>query len=207
MKKQVNKSHYEFDKYVHKGRWASIWHQLDEVLRLSPNRVLEVGPGPGIFKAAAGALGVRVETLDLDPDLAPDHLGSACKIPFAENTFDVVCAFQMLEHLPLDMSLVAVSEMARVARTGVIISLPDAALRLPVLINIPKIGVLNFTIPLPQLRRPVHNFDGEHYWEINKLGYSLQRIRSELIKSSAMRLTKTFRVPENPYHHFFVFEK
>ncbi len=207
MKKQVNKSHYDFNKYVHKGRWASMWHQLDEVNKLKPNRVLEVGPGPGLFKAAASALGIRVETLDLDPDLAPDHLGSVCKMPFEKNAFDVVCAFQMLEHLPLDMSLVAFSEMERVARNGVVISLPNADIRIPIIIDLPKFGALNFTIPIPRFRRFIHDFDGEHYWEINKNGYTIDKVKSDFIKSSSMRLTRDFRVPENPYHHFFVFQK
>jgi protein-L-isoaspartate O-methyltransferase len=76
MKKQVDKSHYEFGKYVPKPRWASMWHQLDEVIKLNPERVLEIGPGPGLFKALAGAMGIHVETLDLDPDLKPDHAAS-----------------------------------------------------------------------------------------------------------------------------------
>lgn len=64
MQKQVDKSHYEFGRYVTKQRWASMWHQLDEVMKLRPERVLEVGPGPGVFKAMAGLFGVHVETLE-----------------------------------------------------------------------------------------------------------------------------------------------
>ncbi|MBE0449137.1 MAG: methyltransferase domain-containing protein [Actinobacteria bacterium] len=207
MHKQVDKSHYEFGKYVHKQRWASMWHQLDEVINLNPERVLEIGPGPGLFKAVIGAMGVNVETLDIDPELEPDHVASVFDMPFEDSAFSVVCAFQMLEHLPYEKSLEAFGEMVRVAGKAVVISLPDAATRWPVSIYIPKIGAVKFLIPRPHLRARKHEFDGEHYWEINKAGYSLERITSEFLSSAQVRLANTFRVHENPYHRFFVFEK
>lgn len=46
MKNKVDKSHYEFGKYVRKRRWASMRHQLDEVVKLNPDRVLEAGSTP-----------------------------------------------------------------------------------------------------------------------------------------------------------------
>ena len=205
--KQVDKSHYAFGRYVHKRRWSSVWHQLDEVMKLEPNRVLEVGPGPGLFKAVAGALGVAVETLDLDPELEPDHVASVFEMPFADRGFDVVCAFQMLEHLPFEHSLEAFQEMARVADKAVVISLPDAATRWPVSIHVPKIGVVTFSIPKPRLAAPKHTFNGEHYWEINKAGYPLKRVSDALLSAAPVELTRTFRVPDFPYHRFFVFRK
>ena len=46
-------------------------------------------------------------------------------------------------------------------------------------------------------------FDGKHFWEINKQGYDLARVISDLGKLCP--LVKTYRVFENPYHRFFVF--
>lgn len=207
MQKQVEYSHYEFANYVKKQRWISVWHQLDEVIKFKPKSVLEIGPGPGLFKAAASAFDIHVETLDLDPELKPDHIASVFKMPFEDSSFDVVCAFQMLEHLPYAESLLAFAEMVRVARNAVIISLPDAAKRWPISIHVPAVGVVNFSIPRPRLRALKHVFDGEHYWEINKAGYSLKQVKNELGQSAPVILNKTYRVPENPYHRFFVFSK
>lgn len=207
MQKQVDKSHYEFGTYMSKRRWVSVWHQLDEVIKLDPKRVLEVGPGPGLFKAAASALGVNVETLDLDPELGPDHVASVFEMPFENGAFDVVCAFQMLEHLPFEQSLKALREMARVASSGIVISLPDAATVWPISIHVPKIGLVEFAIPKPRLRAPVHTFDGEHYWEISKRGYPLQAVAQSLSDAASFNLERTYRVHENPYHRFFIFRK
>lgn len=207
MQKQVEKSHYEFGRYVKKRRWSSIWHQLDEVIKLSPQQVLEIGPGPGLFKATASVLGLQVETLDIDPELHPDHVASVFEMPFADSSYDVVCAFQMLEHLPWDDSKRAFREMARVAKDGIVISLPDAAIRWPMSVHVPKIGRVDMLIPRPFFRPRVHKFDGEHYWEINKVGYPLSKVQEELFSCSGIRFQKTYRVHENPYHRFFVLKK
>lgn len=207
MIKQVDKSHYEFGKYVTKRRWASMWHQLDEVLKFKPDRVLEIGPGPGLFKATAGAMGVHVETLDIDPELGPDHVASVFEMPFDDSEYDVVCAFQMLEHLPFEKSQEAFREMARIAKKAVVISLPDAATMWPISIHVPKVGLVQGLVPKPRLSAPIHKFDGEHYWEINKSGYSLKQVTDAFLGCGQVRLLHQFRIHENAYHHFFIFDK
>lgn len=207
MNKQVDKAHYDFQRYMDKRRWCSLWHQIDEVIKVAPDNVLEIGPGPGIFKAAMVALGWKVQTLDVDPDVAPDHVASVFSMPFRSNDFSVVCAFQMLEHLPFEQSIEAFCEMVRVAKEYIIISLPDSATRWPMSIYIPRLGDVRFSIPKPRFRAPSHKFDGEHYWEISKEGYSLQRILYSFCENAPVSLIRTYRVAENPYHRFLVFRK
>jgi len=106
-------------------RWASLWHQLDEVMQLGPATVLEIGPGKGVFKHLSSIFDLKVETLDIDSDLEPDHIGSAIDLPFDDKSFDLICAFQILEHLPYELALQAFREMACVSNRSIIISLPD----------------------------------------------------------------------------------
>ncbi|WP_234264213.1 class I SAM-dependent methyltransferase [Hydrogenophaga sp. NFH-34] len=188
-----------------KGRWASVWHQLDEVSKQHPESVLEIGPGPGIFKITAATFGLNVKTLDIDPALKPDYIGSADEIPLPDNSFDAVCAFQVLEHLPFDISMKAFQEMIRVARNSVIISLPQAGQCWPNTIAIPYIREIRFLIKNPFRKSKKHVFDGEHHWEIGKQGYELSRILDaiQLHAPSYSKIT-TYRVHENPYHRFFV---
>ena len=203
MQVHVTKDHYYFLKYMSEQRWASYWHQLDEVIRLSPSTVLEIGAGAGVFKQMASGFGLDVETVDIDSELNPDHVASVFDLPFKDNAYDVVASFQVLEHLPYEQFPKALREMKRVAARHVIISLPDANTVWRFSLYIPKLGEKNFYIKRPRLRQQEHHFDGEHYWEISKKGYPLYRITEEL-KRQGLELIKTYRVPENTYHRIFV---
>lgn len=206
MNTQVARTHYQFGRYMYKRRWISVWHQLDEVVRTGAKTVLEIGPGPGLFKAVGAIFGLDVKTVDIDPALNPDYVASAMQLPLADNTQDVTVAFQMLEHLPYDMSLAAFREMVRVSSRHIIISLPDAREIWFYSIYIPKVGNFRFMLPKPAGKLKEHAFDGQHYWEVNKRGYELEKIINDLTAQGA-NLARTFRVGENPYHRFFMFEK
>lgn len=206
MQLQVSSDHYNFSGYVRKRRWSSIWHQLAEVVAIGPQNVLEVGPGPGVFKAVGELFIPVIRTIDLDSALVPDYVASANAMPFREGTFDVVCAFQVLEHAPYESTLRMFSEMARVAKKALVISLPDARPLMPFSFNLPLKGDVKVLLPKPWMGPRRHVFDGQHFWELNKKGFVTSKVVRDLEGVSERRLVKRFRVPENPYHHFFVFE-
>lgn len=206
--KQVNKSHYDFSEYTDKRRWASIWHQVDELCKLSPDKVLEIGPGPGTLKYIMQSFGIKVQTVDLDPELFPDYVASATQLPMQKCSFDVVCAFQVLEHLPFESSILAFSEMVRVASKFVLISLPDETKLWSYSYHLPKQGNRTFHIRKPLDFAKPATFDGQHYWELNKIGFETETVLSQLLSvSPQIRKVRNFRVTENTYHHFFLFEK
>jgi len=207
LEKQVVKSLRQFRVYMSKQRWLSLWHQLDEVFALNPSSILEVGPWRGVFKTLATHFGVAVETLDINPGFNPDHVASVRELPFEDNCFDCVCAFQMLEHLPYEQSLEAFSEMVRVAKDHVVISLPDAKPMWTYSLHIPIVGrqkIIHLPAPLRR-RHKKHKFEG-HHWEINKKGFPLKKIIEDFTRQN-VKMMKTYRVNEFSYHRFFVFEK
>lgn len=204
--KQVDASQYQFSRYVDQARWASLWHQVDEILRESPRSVLEVGKGNGLLGAILKHHGVHYESTDIDPALEPDHVASVTGLPFAAETFDVVGCFQVLEHIPYADFRDALRELVRVARKRIVISLPDARILWQYSFHVPKKGHLRLNIPRPRIRPQKHVFDGEHYWEINKAGFPLDDVM-KAIGASGVHTRRTFRVQNNPYHRFFVLEK
>lgn len=148
----------------------------------------------------------RFNNLDIDRRLNPDIAGSVLNIPFADESFDVVACYELLEHLPYENFCNALSEIFRVCKSHAILSLPDASRVYRIDVQIPKIGEIKRLIHLPRRKKPIHNFDGEHYWEIGKAGYPSSKITND-IERAGFRIEKTYRVFKNPYHGFFILKR
>jgi SAM-dependent methyltransferase len=107
---------------------------MQAALPSSATRILEVGCGEGRQLVAIGTRypGAQLVGLDLpDPEL--EHAwadvpaarmvqGSALALPFADRSFDLVMAVEVIEHLPDPEQ--ALREIARVASDAVVISVP-----------------------------------------------------------------------------------
>ena len=200
---EVSKEKYSFSKYDHKNRWISYWHQIDEVLGLSPQNVLEVGVGSKVVANYLKDRGVKVVTLDIDANLKPDVTASIIKMPLESDSFDVVLCAEALEHLPFEKFEEGLKELKRVSKKNIVLSLPHFGHSLKFGFKIPLIKERKFSM---RLAFPIkHEFNGEHYWEIGKRGYSLKKIRDIIRKYFKIR--KEFIPFENQYHHFFVLEK
>ena len=206
MKPQVESNHYFNKSYDTKERFISYWHQINEIIKLNPKTVLEIGVGNGFVSKYLKERKVNVLTLDIDKRLSPDVVGSVLNMPFSDELFDVMACYQVLEHLPFENFSEALSEIFRVSKSYAILSLPDASRVYRVYLQIPKIGIFKRLIPLPRLKNPIHKFDGEHYWEIGKAGYPLSKIIKE-IQTAGFRVEKTYRIFENPYHRFSILRK
>lgn len=197
---QVAASHYTFTNYATKGRWASYWHQIDEVLRLRPQQCLVVGVGDSVVLDALRSAVEDVVSLDIDSALRPTYVGSVTAIPLPSQSVDVVLCAQVLEHLPYEQFEGALRELARVSRHGLVLSLPRLSRAWSV-----RVGpirrrdrIVALTIPL-QRRLPPND---QHYWEVDAKGYPIRRVRQTL--RSVGRIAREYRVPEHPYHHFWV---
>jgi SAM-dependent methyltransferase len=97
----------------------------DEIVAAAPERVLEVGPGPGeVSERIQRELGAEVVAIDVSErmvELARSRgvdarVGDVQELPFADGEFDLVVAAWVLFHVPdLDRGL---AEIARVLRPG-----------------------------------------------------------------------------------------
>jgi SAM-dependent methyltransferase len=98
---------------------------FDAVAEVHPHRYLEVGCGPGeLAERVARDLGSEVIALDISPRMVElargrgvdAREGDVEELPFADASFDCVCAAWMLYHVP-DVPR-ALREIARVLRPG-----------------------------------------------------------------------------------------
>jgi 2-polyprenyl-3-methyl-5-hydroxy-6-metoxy-1,4-benzoquinol methylase len=131
-----------FDKYgstnpVVRRLMAGFHGTLDELFaRAAPESILDVGCGEGVltFEWAERLGDGRVVGIDLeDPKLRAEwerrsrpnlefRAEEASALSFDDDSFDMACAIEVLEHVPDPQATLA--EMARVARRHLLVSVP-----------------------------------------------------------------------------------
>jgi SAM-dependent methyltransferase len=111
-----------YDSLVGPDPRETLWSAIAEVV---PERVLEVGPGPGeLSERMQRELGAEVVAIDVSERMVElarargvdARVGDVQELPFRDGTFDLVVAAWVLFHVPdLDRGL---AEIARVLRPG-----------------------------------------------------------------------------------------
>lgn len=202
---QVPRDHYFNWQYNHKARWLTYFYQLQLFRKYSCTNVCEVGPGHGWMKMVAKDLGVEVTTVDFDPALKPDVVASIEALPFAPETFDAVCAFEVLEHMPFEQFEQNIAYLARVSKKYVFVSLPDhRSILLHILLKLPFVTYRNVFCKVSSGKK--HVFDGQHYWEIGKVGYSPERV-IQACQHAGLSVVETFVPSDTPSNFYIVLQK
>jgi ubiquinone/menaquinone biosynthesis C-methylase UbiE len=136
-------------------RQVLIFEQLLGGRRLDGKAVMEVGCGTGRFSRRIASLGADLTVLDIGPNLVKavseklschGVVGDACKLPFPDESFDLVISSECVEHTPDPLE--AIRQMCRVCRVGgaVCITTPNK-LWYPVLWLSQKLRVRKFAGP------------------------------------------------------------
>lgn len=211
---------------LNKGKFLTEAHQdsyliqLRTIHNLGVKKVLEIGPGENMVGNYLKSLGLNYETMDIPEssfestivgrleDFDPKHFGGR---------WELVCAFQMLEHSPYENFIKNVIKMAFMSSNYVFISLPRQCAALTVKLQLSlgqKVRIqrhfnMSFPFKLRQ-RRYREEFMKEfpwavHYWEIGRGGHTVSSIVGD-IKRAGLELISEFP-SGNPYHHFFLLKK
>jgi len=207
MKPQVNKEIYRSKDYMSVGRFMSYHHQIKILMSLPEcDSFCEIGKGNGITSALMQNFAYNITCVDFDADLKPDIVCSIFELDKIDKKFDVVAAFEVLEHLPFDKFDEALENMALISNKYIVLSLPYSGITLKIELYLSKYGerFMRFIKRIPLCWKK-HHFDGQHYWELGKKGFSVKRIKSVLKKHFILQSVQFFG-----YNHsqiFFICEK
>jgi ubiquinone/menaquinone biosynthesis C-methylase UbiE len=207
--------------YEYFNRFLSYFFQIELIEATRPKSILEIGCGGGTLGLLLKQRNYNYKSCDLNPKLKPNYIADIRKLPMKANSFDVVCAFEVLEHLPFSDFVSALKELKRVSKKYVIISIPYSCLYisfslqftfltiLKPLFNLLKIKpntpiYFNLLIPTFFLRK--YGLSKSHCWEMGRKGFSKSEIKKR-IKESGLFLEKEFSRIHFAYNYFFVLRK
>jgi hypothetical protein len=203
---QVNSDQYHTSEYLNVKRWSTYAKVIEEVLRLMPKKVLEIGPGNNVVSNILRNIGIDVKTLDYDTLIGPDYKMSISDDELGKITerFDLVIASQILEHVDYEDAKKALCNLRKLTK-NIIVTLPYTNLnsfQLGVRLYVNKLGARTFYKKIIT-KKVRHLFNGQHHWELGKKEYSFRRARRD-IRECGWQIMREYINPENPYHYFII---
>ena len=206
-------------KFLSDAHHYSYYIQMAKVKQLGVGSVLEIGPGDPIVSVYLKSLGVDYSIMDIFEISNPEILSKLEDFDPAGciEKYDLVCAYQMLEHSPYEFFADNVKKMRVMSKKYVFISLPYSCagfkISLDIIMGQNRRWKKNMSFYLPgnrRNRRYSQNFTKDfpwavHYWEIGRKGFPLKRILHD-IESAGLNIVEKFH-SENPYHYFILAEK
>lgn len=214
LKPQKKKGHYFRSKYNNLERFVSYFYQINLVTDLAKdkdkNRILEIGVGSGIISDYLKKSGFNITTCDFDKELGPDVVADIRQLPFNKDSFEIITAFEVLEHLPFEELNSALAEMKKISSKYVVISLPyrstgfEIVFKFPGLRSLFRKDFVNWFFRIP-LKFGGIKVSGQHYWEMDGVNYRLDKIRSVIKKH--FKIIKEIRPVLDNYRYFFILEK
>jgi hypothetical protein len=191
------------------GSFKAYYYQVKFITECNPKNILEIGIGNKTLNNILKHYNIRVTSCDFDEILKPDVLADVRNLPFKDNEFDVVCAFEILEHLPWEDLSKALIELSRVSSKRVLISIPytpvsiDLVIKSSIFARIFRRWEIKLFINLDFITRK-WKYDGVHYWEMGKRNYPRKKVREQIQKSFKILHEKRTNLS---YQYFFVLEK
>jgi len=209
-------------------RFSSLRIQLASVTGLggSVASILEIGPGSGYFATITKSIGYSIKTADIKARTNPDYLGDFREVKISER-FDLVAAFEMLQHLPYTDLPSTLKKLAALSDRYVLVSIPARIHRFEFSIEIPglfaprRLGLgwlrgshtRSIKWEWPRAKDPAErewtgrdDYWNPHYWEVGRKSFPRSRVLSD-IESSGLKILWTKYNPQFLHHLFVLAEK
>jgi len=203
----LDKYMYYSDNYFRLNQLCSFAHQINDIHRLNPASILEIGIGNGFTSSFLRRAGFDIVTVDINPELEPDICSpiSRLKPLLGDRSFDLVVCCEVLEHMPFEDFELSL-EVFRSVGQRLYMTLPNYKRVYGVggFINLPKVYGLSFRAQFELPNRKT--LSEEHFWEV---GSSPTTTKREVIKrlGKFYRQIDTQRYALNPYHlSFYAFD-
>ena len=213
MNLQVKKEHYFRRKYNSLNRFISYFYQVDLVSSLvsaGDSKILEIGVGNAFVSDYLKKIGYNVVTCDFDERLKPDIVADIRDLNLGENSYSVVTAFEILEHIPYEDFEKTLNNLKKISYKFVVISLPYRSTSVEFVLKIPFIRTLFnndflvFFLRFPWFFKGFAS-SGQHYWEIDGYKYRLSKVL-KILKNN-FKSVKKIRPVLDGYRLFFILEK
>lgn len=212
----IPREYYDFSFYVSKERMITYWHQAKEILERSPQRVLEVGIGNGIVASILKSYGIAVMTADINESLHPDVVLSITQLDkhFKEGELPFVLCARVLQHLPFSEFDQSLSQLRFATQKHVLLTLPVETCRLYIRLRITGSKPFTLSIGFPLILKRIlqrmfslsQASKTQNFWKINQARHvSMSNVRRIIRKHFIIE--KSYQVPEDMAHAFFVLRK
>ena len=122
------------------------------------------------------------------------------RVLVAPDSFDAICAFQVLEHIPFEDFDGIVANLALASRDRVIISLPHWGYPVEFRFRFLK-DVISRAISFKLTRPKTWAFDGQHYWELGTTGFAIKDVARVIDRH--LKIDRQYFCPDYSYHYFF----
>lgn len=204
---QVKDRHYSKGAYNTLERFISYFYQIRAIENMNIKSVLEIGVGSKIVANTLKEYGMSVTTCDFDKNVSPDIVADIRRLPLEDKSFDVAMACQVLEHIPFEDFESGLKELRRISKKYVVVSLPyrssyfEFVIKFPFIRKLFKKNFFDLSLGIP-LRFNGFESSGQHYWEIGRKPYSLNRVRKVILNH--FEIIDEFSPVLNKYHRFFI---
>lgn len=189
--------------HLNEGRFVDYWHTYKLACESGGQSVVEIGIGNGIVAWLLKESGLSCHTVDIEPALKPDTVADVRELPFDDGQFDTAICCEVLEHLPFDQFVPALTELQRVTKHYAVISLPHLIPAWYVIANLPLVGGVWASMQKPFVKRVEMTDHHEHFWSLGAKGCSDREVDAA-IKASGWDIKKSYRPGFNKDHKFYL---
>jgi len=162
-----------------KQHWEYYWYQqkLMQSRIDKEAKILEVGVGSGFTANYMKSQGFTLNTVDIDAQKKPDFVMNIVEMDKSLDSYDVLLAFNIFEHLPFNDFLRVLDHLSVSSIHKLFIGLP--LFRKIVMEGFFRVSVvppLRFNISMNKRKIKAEH----HHWELGYKDFTLKRIRHEM---------------------------